>query len=193
MNESEMMNKYDIRDVWMAIKLASKNFFILFILICLCVILYLPFPEAIFFYLVLLILALAQSIVIYFANRNYVIDPHRGTFRFPRSDIENSLLAIILCFPYWNLMRTMTIECSNIENIYLDTKRWTSKSLFYEGKNNNHALYKINVTGTFGSASLGFISKQKRDEVRNAIQQCVRMSTKNNIDKKIAEFDEFND
>ena len=52
----------------------------------------------------------------------------------------------------------------------------------------NHVRYTLNITGIFGSANLQFLSRQKRDEVRNAIQQCVKQLNNKDIDKKVAEF-----
>jgi hypothetical protein len=36
-----------------------------------------------------------QSILIYFANRRYIVDLKKGLITFPKSNIENSILAII--------------------------------------------------------------------------------------------------
>ena len=74
-------------------------------------------------------------------------------------------------------MRTKTVRCQEIENIYIDTKNKRNKRIF-----------TINITGIFGSANLQFTDRQKRDEVRNAIQQCVKLHTGNNVDRKVAEF-----
>lgn len=113
--------------------------------------------------------------------------------------MENSIFAIILLFPYWNLMRTMTVNANDIENIYIDTKRWSTKHKKYSGttakgkskytsETKRHVRYTINLAGTFGSANLQFLERQKRDEVRNAIQQCVKQHTGKNVDRKVAEF-----
>lgn len=217
------MYRYDIRDVWMALRLSSKNFFIL------AAVIWVTAPFALSFILVLvsnyfipidedtinsiinqdgvLILGFTltgivfiQSIIIYWANRRYMIDLETGLVTFPRSDMENSIFAILLLFPYWNLMRTITIESSEIENIYVDTKRWTTKHKRYIGvtaggkskyrtKTKKHIRYTINIAGTFGSANLQFLDRQKRDEVRNALQQSVKRYTGKNIDRKVAEFD----
>ncbi len=201
------MHKYDIRDVWMALKLSSKNFLILLILIWIIS----PFILTFFnitketgslmpkINIYLTFAALIQSFFIYFANVKYIIDTKKGFITIPKSDIENSILEIILLFRYWNLMRRITIECNEIENIFIDTKRWSTKNKIYTGTTNagkskyrtetkNHIRYTINITGIFGSANLSFLDRQKRDEVRNAIQQCVHYHTGKNIDKKIAEF-----
>lgn len=76
-------------------------------------------------------------------------------------------------------MRTKTIHSSEIENLYLDTKKLNNSK--------NHIKYTINITGKFGSANLQFLDRQKRDEVRNAIQQSVKKFTNRNIDRKISE------
>ena len=206
------MRKYVINDVWMALKLSFNNFFTLmfFLAIILLSIYFLinsnyihidkfiienyPYILGIIVFTVFI-----QSIIIYFANRRYIIDLDSGLITFPRSDIENSVIAILLLYPYWNLMRTITINAVEIENIYLDTKRWTSSSRKvsgysqdgnprYKNETTRHIRYTINIAGTFGSANLQFLDRQKRDEVRNAIEQCVKVHNNKKIDKKIAEF-----
>lgn len=206
------MHKYVINDVWMALKLSFKNFWTLLLIIWLPLIasglffetsvLTTPYGEA---YLklaqVLTVIVLIQSIIIYFANRRYIIDLDSGWITFPRSDIENSLIAIILLFPYWNLVRTKTIHANEIENLYLDTKRWTTTHKVangtgakgktkYKSETKRHVRYTINIAGTFGSANLQFLDRQKRDEVRNALEQCLKQVSGRQIDKKVAEFGE---
>jgi energy-coupling factor transporter transmembrane protein EcfT len=203
------MHKYVINDISMALKLSLSNFFILIIITGIFFLLGINFLDykgysnykdwfkigTIFF----IILIFIQSIIIYFANRRYIIDLETGLVTFPRSDMENSIIAIILMFPYWNLMRTLNIHAHEIENIYLDTKRWTTNyqkttgysttgKPKYKNETTRHIRYTINITGTFGSANLQFLSRQKRDEVRNAIEQCVKIHSNKSIDKKVAEF-----
>ncbi len=206
------MHKYEIYDVWMALKLSLGNFFSVILFLCLITV-------GLFFFasfkhieindiliekytytiLVIIFVIFIQSIIIYFANRKYIIDLNTNLITFPRSDIENSILAIIFLYPYWNLMRTITINSEEIENMYLDTQRWSTKHQIvngstkdgktkYKTETKNHVRYTLNITGTFGSANLQFLSRQKRDEVRNAIQQCVKNNTNKNIDIKVAEF-----
>ena len=205
------MHKYDIRDVWLGLKIASKNFFIaaptvwfggIFIL---SIIMNAEEYESFFnkfgmqYFLGTVGIIFIQSIIIYLANRRYIVDMETGLITFPRSDMENSILAIILLFPYWNLMRTKIIQSSEIENIYIDTKRWSTKYQKYAGttstgkskyrsETKKHARYTINIAGTFGSANLQFLDRQKRDEVRNAIQQSVKQYTGKNVDRKVSEF-----
>lgn len=203
------MHKYVIDDIWMALKIAFNNFIILMIILGLSFAIginILDTNEYSSYKYWLKIVAIAigvlifiQSVIIYFANRRYIIDLNTGLVTFPRSDIQNSILAIILLFPYWNLMRTLTINASQIENIYLDTKRWTtshkktsgysdSGTPRYKTETTKNVRYTLNITGTFGSANLQFLNRQKRDEVRNALEQCVKLYSNKSIDKKVAEF-----
>lgn len=206
------MHKYEIYDVWMALKLSLKNFFslILFLSLITVGLFFLAAYNNIkiddtiiekytYIMVVAIFIIFLQSIIIYFANRKYIIDLDTNLITFPRSDIENSIFAIVLLYPYWNLMRTITINASDIENIYLDTQRWSTKHQVvngstkdgktkYKTETKNHIRYTLNMTGVFGSANLQFLSRQKRDEVRNAIQQCVKQNTNKNIDMKVAEF-----
>ncbi|GAB6070871.1 hypothetical protein JCM30760_19680 [Thiomicrorhabdus hydrogeniphila] len=205
------MHKYVINDVWMALKLSSINFFV-WMLVLWGILIF--FGAAInpadteakkliiyFFYFsaVLTPIIFIQSIFIYFANRKYIVDLETGLITFPRTDIENSILEIILLYPYWNLMRTATIHATEVENLFLDTKRWSTKHKVangatasgktkYRTETKKHVRYTINIAGKFGSANLQFLDRQKRDEVRNAIQQCVKQHSGINIDRKVAEF-----
>ena len=186
------MHDYDIRDVWAALKLASKNFTVLVLIAAGLVLYYEPRQS---YVIALFGLIAVQSMVIYSSNRGYFINNQAGTFTFPRSDVENSIIEIILVAPYWNLMRTMTVQLSEIENLYTDTKKWkTSHQAPTPGRKRSrtvtvsHTLYTLNVTGSFGSANLELGSRQKRDEVRNAIQQSVKNHTGRNVDRKVSEF-----
>jgi hypothetical protein len=198
-----------VRDIWHSLRLAGKNL-ILTPLILLAIFLtigVLTPPEVIDqleslpnigqVYIYTLALVPIQSCLIYFANSKYVINKAAGTFSFPRSDIENSLIAILVGARYWNLMRKRTVCLSDIDNIYVNTKRWSKRRYRnegHEGKRVNvpytkkFVRYTINVTGTFGSQNLSFLDSQKRDEVRNALQQAVKESTGKNIDRKVSEF-----
>jgi len=209
------MHKYVINVVGRALGLAFGNFFsVIFIISLLLFLLWIGLVEYKFItpedgenllvYFIIFVVAMVpiiiiQSIFIYFANRRYIIDLETGLITFPRSDMENSVLAIILMYPYWNLMRTQTINATEIENLYLDTKRWSTKFRVVSGhtstgkpryrtQTTKHINYNINIVGIFGSAKLEFNERQKRDEARNAIQKCVKQYTGVNIDRKVSEF-----
>ena len=185
-----------IKDVWHSLLLAWKNFFFLTIIFLLGIWL---FPEFSAPLLILEVIVFFQSALIYFKNSKYIIDKDKSTFTFPRSDIENSILAIIVGSRYWNLMRTIQVDLTSIENTYIDTKRWSTSKNRVSGYNKNgtprhrnitkkHVRYTLNVTGSFGGANLSFLSRQKRDEVRNMLQQEVKKTTGRNIDRKVSEF-----
>lgn len=144
-------------------------------------------------------LLFVQSTLIYFANRRYVIDLQSKSFSFPRSDMENSIFSILTLQPYWNLMRRKTLPLNEIENIYLDTQRWESTRKMSNGndakgrpktknESKRHVRYCLNISGPFGSANLSFLSRQKRDEVRNALEQSIKQSSGKKVDMKVAEF-----
>jgi hypothetical protein len=185
---------YKIADVWMALKITGKN-----LILASLVIIFLCYLFGYLHFLPYLAIALfVQSVVIYRANSLYVIDSSKLVFTFPRSDMENSILAIITLQPYWNLMRKKEVPLSDIENIYLDTKRWSTNEDVARGSNakggtkfkkvsKKHVLYRLNVTGAFGSANLPFLNRQKRDEVRNALEQTIKKVSGKKIDSKVAE------
>lgn len=186
---------YDIRDVWIALKLAAYNLLwtsTIWLIICFLFNLWQWFTHG-------AILLLIQSVLIYFANRRYLINLETQSFSFPRSDMENSIVAIMTLQPYWNLMRRKTVPLADIENIYLDTQRWTSVKKMSNGndakgrpktKNETmrHVKYCLNISGIFGSANLSFLSRQKRDEVRNALEQGIKLASGKRVDSKVPEF-----
>jgi hypothetical protein len=182
-----------VRDVWHALLLTGKNIFWGGIVI------FFVSSGNLELLSTLVLVLLVQSIVIYRSNSKYKIDTETNYFIFPRSDIENSIFQILIGAKYWNLMRTKSVALSEIENIYIDTKRWQSKTLkqvgnYKDGKarhgnvTKKHVRFRINVTGSFGSANLSFLDRQKRDEVRSALQVAVKKTTGKNIDRKVSEF-----
>ena len=182
-----------VRDVWHALLLAGKNIFWGGIVV------FFVSSGNLELLTTLALVLLVQSIVIYRANSKYTIDIENNHFIFPRSDIENSIFQILIGAKYWNLMRTNSVALSEIDNIYIDTKRWETKTRkqvgnYKDGKQRygnvtkKHVRFRINVTGSFGSANLSFLDRQKRDEVRSALQVAVKKTTGKNIDRKVSEF-----
>ena len=90
-----------INDIWPALGLAFKNFF--YAVLISLIVSYIFFSIYLFIFLV--IIFLVQSIRIYLINSKYEIDIEKKEFIFPRADIENSIIEIILLARYWNLMR----------------------------------------------------------------------------------------
>ena len=190
-----------VRDIWHALMLAWKNLFwgsvVGFILSALVggdkygTEVFLSFFLPIF---------LVQSLIIYRANEKYIIDTKNNSFTFPRSDIENSIFAILIGARYWNLMRRKRVALTEIQNVYIDTKRWSTKHKVQSGNykdgrarfrtdTKKHERFRINITGSFGSANLSFLDRQKRDEVRSALSVAVKEKTGGrNIDRKVSEF-----
>ena len=124
------MHKYEIYDVWMALKLSLKNFFSLILFLSLITVgLFflatynnrkiddITIEKYTYVMIIAIFIIFLQSIIIYFANRKYIIDLDTNLITFPRSDIENSILAIVFLYSYWNLMRTITINSNEIENM----------------------------------------------------------------------------
>lgn len=185
------MTEYRIMDIWMALRLAFTNFVIVSLIGALLSVV-LGFQD---YLMPLLAAVFIQSVLIYRANSLYLVDSKHHSFTFPRSDIENSIWAILILQPYWNLMRRQTVRLADIENIYLDTKRWQSEQNIVSGNTakgktkfkkitKKHVRYCLNVAGRFGSANLAFLNRQKRDEVRNALQQSI---ANHKVDCKVAE------
>lgn len=142
-----------INDIWPALGLAFKNFF--YAVLISLIVSYIFFSIYLFIFLV--IIFLVQSIRIYLINSKYEIDIEKKEFIFPRADIENSIIEIILLARYWNLMRKKAIKLADIEKTHISS---------YRGQ-----WYFLIVTGQFGSFQLEFLSKQKRDEVKSALDK----------------------
>lgn len=178
------MRDYRVIDIWRAVKLSLKNFFYGFIALFAGISflstdeLSVPPIFGLVFILGLVFIPVS-TVLIFFANKSYYVDNKREFFVFPASDVENSILAIIVFLPYWNLMRRRKIHLSQIENMYLNIDRGNKKEA---------GRYNLNIAGPFGSAKLVFASRQKRDELRNALQASVKRSSGRNIDRKLAEF-----
>lgn len=180
-----MNHVYKVKDVWMAIKKASKAFFIsLLVLVFLSSIpmAYYDMSNGDSSKLLLWIFGgvFVMAIIQYLRNSFYRIDMETGNVTFPRTDMENSFLDIILLVPFWNLLRSKTIHASEIEGLYLDSNRF--------GQEMADGIFNISIVGTFGSAKLEFVDRQKRDEVRNAIIQTVKKHKDKDLMFQVAEF-----
>ncbi len=225
------MKKYVVKDVFLGLKLAFSHIIhtMIFVAIGLFVFAVIKQPKLAnssknhwenndnIHYIIIAVIGIIaiQSLLIYFANSRYTVDFKNKKFIFPRSDVENSILAILFCVPYFNLMRTQSIDFEALEQVYLDREyqrgtskvNWFSnskaakakklraiiyfflKSIFYPWwRKRINTRYNLNILGEFGSAHLQFSSRQKRDELRNNLNKAIR-STGRKQDRKIAEFD----
>lgn len=165
--------EYIIRDVYAGLRLAKSNFMALSFLAFGISLYYLfehktEFKDVCTYITIVNIIILIQSIIIYRCNSTYKVDAE-GFVTFPRTDVENSILQIIILAPYWNLMRTRTVHISEIENVYL------------AGNNTDH----LDVAGTFGSCRFEFSNRQKRNEVRNALTRAAKTFTNVSLDNSV--------
>ena len=165
-----------IRDIWFGISTAWLNFKIFTfwnILITLGYIGYfsyhtkhipVDYTYSIVFEIIIVILCWKS----YFVNSTYIITEE--TFTFARSDVENSFFEIIIQAQVWGLLCYKTINLNEIDNIYIDS---TSSKYYY-----------LDIAGSFGSARLEFSSKQKRNEMRSALNTAVKKYNRN-IDSNV--------
>jgi len=106
----------------------------------------------------------------------YEVDLEDGTFSFPASDVENSVMDIVTLKSVRNLMHRDTLNLDELEALNNETKRWTSKSKDSNGRmvTKKHVKYLLNISGEFGSRQFKFNSKQKRDECRAMFNRAVK-------------------
>lgn len=78
------------------------------------------------------------------------------------------LITPLLLFVWIPLCKRTSINLEEVENVYVDTERWSSG----KGKNRtNNTRYNVYIVGTFGSARVCFFDRLERDEFRNAVRQ----------------------
>lgn len=106
---------------------------------------------------VLALSVLAALVVFINYSRGVVIAP--DSLSFPASDVENSLLALLLGKSLWGHLFRERLPLADVEHLANDGhgKRW-----------------RLNVSGVFGSRQIEFSSKQKRDECRAALLRYLR-------------------
>ncbi len=132
------------------------------------------------FIVTMIILAGIQSRYIFQANRRYYIDVDEGIMTFPKSGTEYSSSEMMRLVPYWDLMKTQTITIGSIEDVLVDTKRWTTKDKDSESgnvKTTKHVVYNLAISGSFGTSKFKFKSGEKRDEISHAICDAVKQVT----------------
>lgn len=119
-------------------------------------------------------------------NKGYVIDLNKEEFRFPATDVENSLLGIITLKKYRDYARVKKIALKDISDIFIDRQR--IKVFSSTTNKTSKTIYTINIIGFHGSNNLNFSSRQKRDEVRGILVQAAKEVKVNVRDRKVAEF-----
>jgi len=184
---------YRIQDVWLLLAtLRSITFFAILLYIILLFGMYLLGTEYVAGQIKIFSIIYGVLFLIYFIkvfsvfNKGYVIDLDKEEFRFPATDVENSLLNIITLEKYRDYARVKKVVLQDISDIYIDNQR---KKVFSSTSNKTtKTIYTINIVGFHGSNNLNFSSRQKRDEVRGILVQAAKDVKIGIRDRKIAEF-----
>jgi len=119
-------------------------------------------------------------------NKGYVIDLVKKEFRFPATDVENTLWGILSFKKFRDYARVKKIPLEEISDIYIDTQR--VKHFSSTSNKNTKTIYTINIVGFHGSNNLNFSSRQKRDEVRGILVQASKDVKVAIRDRRVAEF-----
>jgi hypothetical protein len=119
-------------------------------------------------------------------NKGYVIDVVKKEFRFPATDVENTLWGILSFKKFRDYARVKKIPLEGISDIYIDTQR--VKQFSSTSNKTTKTIYTINIVGYHGSNNLNFSSRQKRDEVRGILVQAAKDVKVAIRDRRVAEF-----
>jgi len=119
-------------------------------------------------------------------NKGYVIDLLKKEFRFPATDVENTLWGILSLKRFRDYARVKKIALEDISDIYIDTQR--VKHFSSTSNKTTKTIYTINIVGFHGSNNLNFSSRQKRDEVRGILVQAAKDVKVAIKDRRVAEF-----
>ena len=118
--------------------------------------------------------------------KGYVIDLIKKEFRFPATDVENTLWSILSFQKFRDYARVKVIALEDISDIYIDTQR--VKYFSSTTNKTTKTIYTINIVGFHGSNNLNFSSRQKRDEVRGILIKAAKEVKVRIRDRKTAEF-----
>ena len=119
-------------------------------------------------------------------NKGYIIDLVKKEFRFPATDVENTLWGILSFKKFRDYARIKKIPLDEISDIYIDTQR--VKHFSSTSNKNTKTIYTINIVGFHGSNNLNFSSRQKRAEVRGILVQAAKDVKVAIKDRRTAEF-----
>ncbi len=107
---------------------------------------------------VVLALSLLAALVV-FINYSRGVVITADSLSFPASDVENSLLALLLGKSLWGHLFRARLPLAEVEHL----------------ANDGHGTrWRLNLSGIFGSRQIEFSSKQKRDECRAALMRYLR-------------------
>ena len=172
-----MQNLYEIQSYSTASSVAIANFAALTALSFIIGIFAIGGGIGFLFILSWVIIAAVQSYYIFKANKSYTIDLEAQTITIPKSGFgQTDSFSFNVDF-YWNLMKKQTINIKEIEDLIVDTKRFESTN-----KENNHdkqlnIFYQLKIIGSFGSSFFKFKSREKRNEISDAICHAVKEVT----------------
>ena len=131
--------------------------------------------------------ALFYMKVFFTFSKGYVIDKTKREFRFPATDVENTIFEIFTLKQLRDYAKRKRIPIEEITDIYLDTKK-VRKYNTSTKRYRNETIYTLNIVGTYGSDNLPFSSRQKRDEVRGILVKAAKDLKLRVKDRKVAEF-----
>ncbi|GEM_PF-511824 len=111
-------------------------------------------------------------------SKGYHADITNNEFSFPASDVENSLADIVTLKRFRNLIHRESVQLSDIRA--LNNEKGRGQRYSHSAKRNvGYDIWKLNISGDFGSRQFEFNSKQKRDECRSMIYTaCYRVGNK---------------
>jgi len=175
-----MQKTYDIQNISVAWSVAIGNFAGVVAVAFIIGVFVIKGLFGFTFIVSLIVLAGIQSYYIFLANKRYYIDMESATITVPKSGDEVSLSEKFKLVSYWNYMKTRTIAIADIDDVIVDTKRWTTQRKNDESgviKTEKHVQYNLKIIGTFGASSFSFKSGEKRDEISHAICRAIKELT----------------
>ena len=123
------------------------------------------------------VIAAIQSYYIFIANKSYKIDLEAQTITVPKSGFGQTDSWSFSVDNYWNLLKKQTINISDIEDVIVDTKRFESTNTENNQDKQLNIVYQLKIIGSFGSSFFKFKSREKRNEISDAICQAIKEVT----------------
>lgn len=123
------------------------------------------------------IIAGIQSYYIFVANKSFTIDMESETITIPKSGYGQTQSWSFGMDAYWNLMKKQTIKIADIEDVIVESKRTETTNNENTSKKEIHVMYHLDIIGSFGNSFFKFKSREKRNEISEAICQAVKEVT----------------
>ncbi|HPG31412.1 MAG TPA: hypothetical protein PLQ81_11555 [bacterium] len=114
-----------------------------------------------------------------FLGGKYIIDSKYDYFEYPRIGIARFISTLCKLFNI-KFLENKRIKLSEIEGIYLTTRKWSSEEKIQTTTNKNretryvtkkHVQYDLTLMGDFGSLEFKFDNKNLRDKLCNDIEK----------------------